>query len=102
MTRGNQREMDRAKNAKKQAGQKKERDTPEGSSVQNVKLQKQVEAEARKASAPSTAKDKNLSRRDLRIVSESGNLSRRGGPNFKPVHNSTDSSTCCRGEELRG
>jgi hypothetical protein len=39
MTRGNQREMDRAKAAKKQAGQKKEREGSEGMSVQNIKLQ---------------------------------------------------------------
>ena len=36
MTRGNQRELDRLKNAKKQAG-KKEREVPEGMSVQGVK-----------------------------------------------------------------
>lgn len=39
MTRGNQREMDRAKNLKKQQTSKKERDVPEGQSLQNVKLQ---------------------------------------------------------------
>ena len=39
MTRGNQREMDRAKNLKKQQSAKKGRDIPEGQSLQNIKLQ---------------------------------------------------------------
>jgi hypothetical protein len=38
MTRGNQRELARQKNMKKQAEQKKGRDVPEGMSVSNVKL----------------------------------------------------------------
>ena len=39
MTRGNQREMDRAKNLKKQQSTKKGRDKTEGQSLQNIKLQ---------------------------------------------------------------
>lgn len=39
MTRGNQRELARVKTQKKNSSQKKERDVPEGMSVQNVKLQ---------------------------------------------------------------
>lgn len=37
MTRGNQRELARQKNAKKQADQKKGRDIPEGLSINAVK-----------------------------------------------------------------
>ena len=39
MTRGDQRERDRAKSLKKETSQKKKRDVPEGVSLQNVKLQ---------------------------------------------------------------
>lgn len=40
MTRGNQRELDRAKNLKKQQGQKKTREVGEGGgSLQTIKLQ---------------------------------------------------------------
>lgn len=39
MTRGNQREMDRAKNAKKQSSQKKGREVPEGVSFKTLQNQ---------------------------------------------------------------
>ena len=68
MTRGNQRELAREKNMKKQASQKQSREVPEGTSVQAVKTH---DAEIMRQKQAKAAEKKRLEEEAARAAAKS-------------------------------